>query len=540
MQINIFKNKTIAGIHIISMMVMFLFVVLFTAIIFYTEYETFDLNAENIQKDYIKKQKESIVFDTQRVLTFITYMYKEYHGVKSEPELKREILNAIEHLYERQDGTGYIFIYDFDGIVLSDPVQKHNVGKNLYHIKDSNGVSVIKDLIDVSRNKDGGLVEYLWLKPTSKTLSPKISYAASFEPWQWMLGTGVYIDEIEKSIDIQRTVLKQKLNKYLIDIIFLWILLFTVGVMGIIISSNILKREIDIFTNFFQKSATSHSMIDVKEIRLLEFQNMVSYINDMVDLIHKRKKKLKELNATLEIKVADKTKDLHKKNKLLTKEKDFSTSLVKAQDSFIKHSIHEINTPLAVIMTHIDLFRMKVGENRYLSKIEAASKIIENIYNDLSYMVKKDRVEYEKSVINISRFLYNRVDFFSEVSKGNDHKVVLNIEKDIHYYNSPEKLQRVVDNNISNAIKFSKKGKDIEIDLYKEDKKIILTFLTYSSKIKDTESIFKAYKREDDAKGGFGLGLEIVHTICQQENIEIELVSNDHHTIFKYTFNEEL
>ena len=92
---------------------------------------------------------------------------------------------------------------------------------------------------------------------------------------------------------------------------------------------------------------------------LLEFQNMVTYINTMVDLIHKRKQTLKELNATLEIKVADKTKDLYEKNKLLTKEKDFSTSLVKAQDSFIKHSIHEINTPLAVIMTHIDLFSLQ-------------------------------------------------------------------------------------------------------------------------------------------------------------------------------------
>lgn len=540
MQINIFKNKTIAGIHIITMMVMFIFVVLFTAIIFYSEYDTFDLNAEQIQKKYIKKQKESIVFDTQRVLEFIISMYEENHTIKSESELKREIINAIEHLYERQDGTGYIFIYDFDGIVLSDPVQKQNVGKNLYDIKDSNGVKVIEDLIDISRNKDGGFVEYTWLKPTTKTLSPKISYAKSFEPWQWMVGTGVYVDEIEKSIAIQRTGLKEKLNKYLIDIIFLWILLFTVGVMGIIISSNILKREIDIFTDFFQKSATSHSMIDVKEIGLLEFQNMVTYINTMVDLIHKRKQTLKELNATLEIKVADKTKDLYEKNKLLTKEKDFSTSLVKAQDSFIKHSIHEINTPLAVIMTHIDLFRLKEGENRYLSKIEAASKIIENIYNDLSYMVKKDRVEYEKSVINMSRFLYDRVDFFSEVSKGNKHKVVLNIEKDIHYFISHEKLQRVLDNNISNAIKFSKKRKDIEIDLYKEDKKIILTFLTYSSKIKDTESIFKAYKREDDAKGGFGLGLEIVYTICKQENIDIELTSNDDHTIFKYIFNEEL
>ena len=200
MQLNIFKNKTIASIHIMTMLVMFVFVVLFTAMIFYGEYDKFDRNAETLQKNYIKKQKESIVFDTQRVQKFIKYMYDKYHTIKSESELQKEILDAIEHLYERQDGTGYIFIYDFKGTVLSDPIQRQNIGKNLYDIEDNNGVRVIEDLINVSRNSEGGFVEYTWLKPTTKELSPKVSYAKSFEPWQWMVGTGVYLDEIEKSI----------------------------------------------------------------------------------------------------------------------------------------------------------------------------------------------------------------------------------------------------------------------------------------------------------------------------------------------------
>lgn len=539
MSIGFLKNKTIASIHIFVMVMMFILIALVTATLFYGEYNDFDEEAKIIQKEFIKKQKETIRFDTQRVLQFITHMYNKRDLSQDNALTKKYITNVIEELYGREDGTGYIFIYDYNGVVLSDPVQRQNIGKNLYDIEDANGIKVIKDLIDVSQHIDGGYVEYIWLKPTTGKLSNKVSYAKSFEPWGWMVGTGVYLDEIEKSIAQQRSALQEKLNRYMINIIILLGALFTFGVMGIIVANNILKKEIDIFTSFFQQASSTHAVIDKKHIQLREFKNMVKYINTMVDVIHTRKKNLKELNATLEFKVEEKTKDLNEKNLLLTKEKDFSTSLVKAQDSFIKHSIHEINTPLAVIMTHIDLFRLKEGENRYLSKIEAASKIIENIYNDLSYMVKKDRVQYEKSMINMSQFLNERVDFFSEVSKGNKHKVVLGLEKNIQYYISPEKLQRVLDNNISNAIKFSKKGKDIEINLYRENKKIILTFLTYSSKIKDTKSIFKAYKREDTARGGFGLGLEIVHTICEEENIDIELTSNDEHTIFKYIFNEE-
>ena len=522
-----------------TMIVMFMFVVFFTAVIFYGEYNKFDINAENIQKSYIKKQKESIVFDTQRVQKFIDYMYKKYHDSKNESELKEEILNAIEHLYERQDGTGYIFIYDFKGIVLSDPVQRQNIGKDLYGIEDSNGVKVIEDLIRVSRDEEGGFVEYTWLKPTTGELSPKISYAISYAPWKWMIGTGVYLDEIEKSITKQRAELKEKLNKYLIDIIFLLGILFTVGVIGIIISNNILKREIDIFTNFFQNAASNYAVIDIKQIGLIEFQKMVLYINTMIDEIHQRKQKLTELNATLESKVEEKTKDLHEQNILLIEEKNFSISLVKAQDSFIKHSIHEINTPLAVIMTHIDLFKMKFGDNKYLSKIEAGSKIIANIYDDLSYMVKKNRFEYTKKDINLSTFVKDRIDFFHQIASGNNHRINAKIQEDIWLIMSTEELQRIIDNNLSNAIKYAYKGTDIEIILEKKEE-TVLKFITLSPKIDDTERIFKAFERENDVRGGFGLGLEIVYGIAQKENIDIEVDSTEERTIFSYTFKKDL
>ena len=87
----------------------------------------------------------------------------------------------------------------------------------------------------------------------------------------------------------------------------------------------------------------------------LNLKKMVKYINEMVSTIHKRKENLKEINLDLEKRVEQKTRDLSEQNKLLEKEKEFNVSLVKAQDSFIKHSIHEINTPLAVIMMHIDI-----------------------------------------------------------------------------------------------------------------------------------------------------------------------------------------
>jgi signal transduction histidine kinase len=521
------------------MLMMLVVIIAFSAIVAYKEYQNFEIEAKSIQAEFIQKQKDTIVFDTTRVLNYIRHAY-EYRDIKKDEELlKKQILDAIEQLYGRQDGTGYIFVYDFRGVVLSDPVQRQNIGKNLYKTKDANGVMVIKDLIDISRTKDGGFVEYQWLKPTTGLLSPKISYAKSFETWGWMVGTGVYLDEVEKHIQIQRNQLKNRLNHYSLQMVFLLFILFIVGMIGIRITNHILKKEISTFNRYFKKAASTYERIDEENIRLSEFKKMVHYINIMITAIQERKQKLKELNLTLESKVEQKTRDLIEQNILLEQEKDFNASLVKAQDSFIKHSIHEINTPLAVIMTHIDLFKMKEGENRYLTKIEAASKIISNIYNDLSYMVKKNRFDYAKKHFNISEFVEERIDFFSEIALGNKHNIISEIQNDLWINFSPEELQRIVDNNLSNAIKYANRGTEVKVWLKEEKEDIVLSFLSISPKIEDVEGIFKAFQRENDVRGGFGLGLEIVYTICQKENVKIDVRSDDDMTIFSYRFRKD-
>jgi signal transduction histidine kinase len=178
---------------------------------------------------------------------------------------------------------------------------------------------------------------------------------------------------------------------------------------------------------------------------------------------------------------------------------------------------------------------MKFGEDKYLSKIEAASKMIANIYDDLSYMIKKDRFEYEKQWISFSLFLEGRIDFFEEIATGNRHKITANIEEGIQLYFSDIELQRIVDNNLSNAIKYANKNTDIEVRLKKEEELIVLEFLTYS-KIVDIERIFEPFHQEEELHGGFGLGLEIVQSICRKECVDFEVTSDGEITIFRYNF----
>jgi len=536
MLINLVKNKKITTLYWWGMLVILLFVLLFSFLVIYEEYNDFDKEVVSTRKNYIKTQKETISFDTNRVLNYIQYVYDNRRSHLPDEALKEEVLNTIEQLYGRQDGTGYIFIYDFEGINLSDPLNLDNKGRNLLDFKDPNGVYVIRDLIDVSQNTHGGFVEYMWKKPVTEKPTAKISYAKAFKPWGWMIGTGVYLDEVEKLISVEKAALKKRLVKYMMEIFSLTVILFGIGFIGFGLISHLINREINAFSLFFKNAAQSHTTIDEKQVHLSEFKKMVRYINEMVNTIHKRKETLKEINLNLEKRVEQKTKDLSRQNAALEKEKEFNASLVKAQDSFIKHSIHEINTPLAVIMMHIDIRKIKFGEDKYMSKIEAASKMISNIYDDLSYMVKKDRFVYEKQWIFFSQFFKNRIDFFEDIASGNRHKIVYEIEEDIKIYFSDIELQRIVDNNLSNAIKYAHKDTDINVVLKEEKLQTVLEFKTYSKQIADVKRIFEPFHQEEEKQGGFGLGLEIVHSICKKENVKVEVTSNSEFTLFRYTF----
>ena len=155
------------------MFIILLFVVLFAFLVMYEEYNDFDSEVVSIRKNYINNQKEIISFDTNRVVQYIDYMYTHREVELSEAQLKNEVLNTIEHLYGRKDGTGYIFIYDFDGTNLSDPLRLDNKGKNLFDFQDPNGVYVIRDLIEVSQEKIGGFVEYMWKKTSDRSTDTK-------------------------------------------------------------------------------------------------------------------------------------------------------------------------------------------------------------------------------------------------------------------------------------------------------------------------------------------------------------------------------
>ena len=224
----------------------------------------------------------------------------------------------------------------------------------------------------------------------------------------------------------------------------------------------------------------------------------------------------------------------------LKKEKDYSQRLLQFQKLFLRHAVHETNTPLAVIMANIELYEMEYGKNDTLSNIEAATKNIYGIYDDLSYLTEKDKITYQKQVISLVDFVKSRLEFFNIVA----HQSELSFNLHDNYslssiYINESKLQRIVDNNITNAIKYTKELEQIHIIISHTENKVILEIASHSILIENTDDIFDAYYRENKNIEGLGLGLNLVKSICDNENIDIVLKSTEELTSFKYYFQKD-
>jgi methyl-accepting chemotaxis protein len=94
------------------------------------------------------------------------------------------------------DGSEYFFVYDYNGVNIVHGLKADREGKNFLDSKDVNGYAYMPDMIRLARN-GGGHIFYWFTKPETNKPTPKVSSVVVFEPWGWVIGTGVYIDDVD-------------------------------------------------------------------------------------------------------------------------------------------------------------------------------------------------------------------------------------------------------------------------------------------------------------------------------------------------------
>lgn len=128
----------------------------------------------------------------------ITYYAKMAESGEKTVEQAKE--SALKHLVTlRYDESNYFWINDTDTVVLAHPFAPQLIGKNSENLKDANGKKFVIELVKEAIDNGEGFVEYYWPKPEQDEPAEKISYVKYYEPWGWIVGSGVYVDDIDAS-----------------------------------------------------------------------------------------------------------------------------------------------------------------------------------------------------------------------------------------------------------------------------------------------------------------------------------------------------
>lgn len=120
-----------------------------------------------------------------------------YQSGRDDEATRREAMRLLATLDYGADG--YFFLYDMSGINLMHPRQPELMGRNLWEMRDAEGQPIIQQLIGKAR-EGGGYVQYVWQKPSTQQITPKLGYVVSLPRWNWMLGTGLYLDDVHTTL----------------------------------------------------------------------------------------------------------------------------------------------------------------------------------------------------------------------------------------------------------------------------------------------------------------------------------------------------
>jgi len=145
---------------------------------------------EEVQK-YLKDQ-------TQFVLSIMEGEYKKYKGKVSDAELKEIIKTVVES--SKYGESGYFWINDFDATIVMHPIKPALNGKNMSDYTDKNGKRIFDEFAKVGKNSGSGFIDYVWPKPGFEKPQAKVSYVKVFEPFNWVIGTGEYVDNVTEKL----------------------------------------------------------------------------------------------------------------------------------------------------------------------------------------------------------------------------------------------------------------------------------------------------------------------------------------------------
>lgn len=171
-----------------------------SAAVFYQATNLAKQQRNTVEQAYLASKEAELKHYVSLGKAAIQHFYNNGKDIVQNQENAKKMLSTLDF-----GDDGYFYVYDMNGNNLMHPRQPELMGQNLWHLKDPEGNFTIQNLINKAK-AGGGAVRYLWEKPSSGQIAPKLGYVILLDRWGWMLGTGIYLDDVDAAlnkIDVQ-------------------------------------------------------------------------------------------------------------------------------------------------------------------------------------------------------------------------------------------------------------------------------------------------------------------------------------------------
>ncbi|MCK5200402.1 MAG: cache domain-containing protein [Spirochaetales bacterium] len=167
----------------------------FAAVGLFDQFTLVKSKIERIRSGYIDKQKQIVKTQVENTVLFINLAKKT--GISRE-----DIIETVRKIKFDKEHDGYIFIVTYDGEALLIDPQRHLEGENIWDITDPNGVKIVQEERRAVQNPNPEKILLRQYQPSTAVVTSKVSFMKGVPEWEWMVGSGVYLDSVEKDIAI--------------------------------------------------------------------------------------------------------------------------------------------------------------------------------------------------------------------------------------------------------------------------------------------------------------------------------------------------
>ncbi|HOO33543.1 MAG TPA: cache domain-containing protein [Thermotogota bacterium] len=424
------------------------------------------------------QKKEKVKDLCKNTIQLAEQYYERFrNGELSEGEAKRRLIERVRIMRYGDELKDYFWIIDIDYTMIMHPYLPETEGTSMEYFEDSNGYRVFYNMSKLVKENKAGYLEYTWqLRDEEGVIEDKISYVQLFEPWNWIIGTGVYYSDIKRNT----AEVTEGIN----------FALTLISVLIGLVSLYIIIREI--------KAA------EYRQQTSEEREKLISRLRTINTELNMAKKEAEEANTS--------------------------------KDQFLANITHDLRTPLNGIVGFSELLEDSSEKERtihfseYTGYIRRSGKYLLQMINDILDFskAKAKKITLERSIFCLNDVISEVVTSLSFFSLEREIPIVFEAEGTFTVEADEMRLKKVFYNLLSNAIKYTKDHEPINVELKQSKNELLITFRDRGIGIssEDQKRIFSPFVQINRIKTeGTGLGLAIAKEITELHDGYISLES---------------